>query len=101
MDIDSLYLALAEKELADWMRPEMKAEWECLRSNNCTDSFTVGEVVSFFTEAAATSTKKITRKSLNSSKRNSDAQRSYGYVAILTAAMVLCYHRQKKSVIKV
>ena len=31
MDTTSLYLALAEKELDDCTRPEMKAEWEQLR----------------------------------------------------------------------
>ena len=31
MDIDSLYLALAEKELEDCKRPEMRAEWQRLR----------------------------------------------------------------------
>ena len=30
MDTDSLYLALAEKELEDCMRPEMRAEWQRL-----------------------------------------------------------------------
>ena len=39
MDTDSLYLALAEKELEDCIRPEMRAEWQRLRSNDCIDSF--------------------------------------------------------------
>ena len=48
MDIDSLYLALAEKELEDCIRPEMRAEWQRLRSNDCVDSFTADAVASFF-----------------------------------------------------
>ena len=48
MDTDSLYLALAEKELEDCIRPEMKAEWQRLRSNDCVDSFTVDAVANFF-----------------------------------------------------
>ena len=40
MDTDSLYLALAEKELEDCVRLEMKTKWEQLRSKYCTDSFT-------------------------------------------------------------
>ena len=40
MDTDLLYLALAEKELEDFLRPEMRAEWLRLRSNDCDDSFT-------------------------------------------------------------
>ena len=35
MDTNSLYLALAEKELEDCIRPEMRAEWQKLRSNDC------------------------------------------------------------------
>ena len=34
MDTDSLYIALAEKELEDCMRHEMTAEWQKLRSND-------------------------------------------------------------------
>ena len=33
MDTDSLYLALAEEELEDCIRPEMRAEWQRLQSN--------------------------------------------------------------------
>ena len=39
MDTDSLYLALAEKELEDCLRPEMRAVWQRLRSNDCVDNF--------------------------------------------------------------
>ena len=31
MDTDTLYLAVAEKELEDCIRPEMTAEWQRLR----------------------------------------------------------------------
>ena len=48
MDTDSLYLALAEKELEDCIRPEMIAEWQRLRSNDCADSFTADAVANFF-----------------------------------------------------
>ena len=48
MDTDSLYLALAEKELEDCIRPEMKAEWQKLRSNDCVDSCTADAVTNFF-----------------------------------------------------
>ena len=57
MDTDSLYLALAEKELADFLRPEMKAEWEQPRSNGCTKSVTADAVGSFSLESVVTSTK--------------------------------------------
>ena len=48
MDTDSLYLALAKKELEHCIRPEMKAEWQRLRSNDCVDSFTADAVANFF-----------------------------------------------------
>ena len=40
MDTDSLYLALAEKEPVNCIRPEVRAEWQRLRSNDCVNSFT-------------------------------------------------------------
>ena len=48
MDTDSLYLALAEKKLEDCIRPEMRAEWQILRSNDCVDSFTADALANFF-----------------------------------------------------
>ena len=48
MDTASLYLALAEKELEYCIRPEMRAEWQRLRSNDCVDSFTAHAVANFF-----------------------------------------------------
>ena len=38
MDTDSLHLTVTEKELEDCIRPEMKAESQKLRSNDCVDS---------------------------------------------------------------
>ena len=48
MATDSRYLALAEKELEDCIRPEMRAEWHRLRSNDCVDSFTADALANFF-----------------------------------------------------
>ena len=48
MDTDSLYLDLAEKELEDCIRPEMRAKWQRWRSNDCVDSFTAVAVAKFF-----------------------------------------------------
>ena len=48
MDTDSLYFALAEKELEDCIRPELRAEWQRLRSNDCVNSFTADAVANFF-----------------------------------------------------
>ena len=48
MDTDSLDLALAENELEDCIRPEMRAEWQRLISNDCVDIFTADAVANFF-----------------------------------------------------
>ena len=47
MERDSLYIALAEKELEDRIRLEMRTEWQKLRSNDCVDSFTA-DALQFF-----------------------------------------------------
>ena len=43
-----LYLAFAEKELEYCIRPEVRAEWQWLRSNDCVDSLTADAVANFF-----------------------------------------------------
>ena len=48
MDTDSMYLALAEKEMEDFLRPEKRVEWQRLRSIDCVDSFTADAVANFF-----------------------------------------------------
>ena len=48
MDTDSLYLALAEKELEGCIRPGMRAEWQNLRSIDCVNTSTAEAVANFF-----------------------------------------------------
>ena len=48
MDTDLLYFALAEKEQEDCIKPEIRAEWQRLQSNDCVDSFTADAVAIFF-----------------------------------------------------
>ena len=48
LDTDSLYLALAVKESEGCVRPEMRAQSQRLRSNDCVDSFTANAVTNFF-----------------------------------------------------
>ena len=48
MDTDSLYLALAEIDLEHCIRPEMRADWQKLRSNKCVDSFSADAVAHSF-----------------------------------------------------
>ena len=47
MDTDSLYLALADKELEDCINPKMRAKRQRLRSNDCVVSFTADAVAKF------------------------------------------------------
>ena len=47
MDTDSLYLALSEEILEDVFVPEKRAEWDQLRSKDCTDNFTANATDNF------------------------------------------------------
>ena len=46
-DTDLLYFALAEKELEVCIGPEMRTQWQKLRSNDCVDSFTADAAATF------------------------------------------------------
>ena len=58
-DTNSLYLALAEKELEDCVRPEMRAECQGLQSNDSVDSFTVDAVANFFPRTCSVKHKQL------------------------------------------
>ena len=47
-DTDSLYITLSEEILEDVILPENRAEWEQLRSKDCTDNFTANATDNFF-----------------------------------------------------
>ena len=70
MDIDSLYLVVAKKQLENCVRTERKAEWKQLRSKNCTDSFTADAVGNgkFIRESVVTSKKKHDKREPGFSK---------------------------------
>ena len=48
MDTDFLYLALSEENLEDAILPEKRAEWDQLRSKDCTDDFNANATDNFF-----------------------------------------------------
>ena len=48
MDTDTLYLALSEGNWEDAILPEKRAEWNQLRSKDCTDNFTANATGSCF-----------------------------------------------------
>ena len=81
-DTDSLYLALAEKQMEYCIRPEMRAEWQRFRSNDCVDSFTADALENF-----SQNTNNMIRESLVCLKKSSDVRICYVYVVKHTAAM--------------
>ena len=89
MDIDSLYLDLAENERQNCIPPEIKTEWERLQSKNCSESFTADACGKFFLECAVTNTENMTSKNLGFSKKNSDVRRCYASGVRPTAVMML------------
>ena len=64
MDTDSLYLALAERELEDCIRPERRTEWQKLRSNDYVDNFTADAVAKFFPRACCVEHKQHDERAL-------------------------------------
>ena len=48
MDTDLLNIALGEKVLEDCIRPEIRAEWQKLRSNDCVDKLNADAVANLF-----------------------------------------------------
>ena len=48
MDTNSLYLALAEENLHDCIRPEKKGDWEKLREKDCRGSFRADSKTNIF-----------------------------------------------------
>ena len=83
MDTDSLHLAVAERELENCIRPEIKSEWEqkiILIFSLLMKSETLSA------ESAVTSTKTMTSESLVYSKRNSGVRTCCVFAVKLTAA---------------
>ena len=88
MDTDSLYLALSEENLEDVILPEKRAEWEQLRSNDCTDNFTANATDNFSPELIAIPTRNMMRESQASSKKNLDVQKCCVSVAKHIVVMI-------------
>ena len=58
MDPDSLYLALAEENLYDCIKPDKRVAWEKLRKNDCRDSFMADAKSNFFPRTCCSTLKK-------------------------------------------
>ena len=62
MDTDYLNLALSEENLDDVNLAEKRAECDQLRSENCTDNFTVKSIGNFFTRTCCNAHKKLDKR---------------------------------------
>ena len=58
MYTDSLYLALSEENFEDFILTEKRAEWNQLRSKDCTDNFSANATDNFFPRTCCNAHKK-------------------------------------------
>ena len=58
MDTGSLYLAIAEENLYDYIQSEKRDIWEKLRENDCRDSFKADAKSNFFPRTCCSINKK-------------------------------------------
>ena len=89
IDTDSMYLAVAEKEMFDCIRREKRQEWDLLRGKNCRYFFTAGDCSNFFSGPVVLNTKIMIKESLVCSNRNFDSLISCFCVAGHTAVTAL------------
>ena len=95
MDTILLYLALAEKEIEDCIRLEMKTATERLRLKDCSASFTCDAAGKFFPRICSDKHKKNkTKESMDSSK----GVEKYGDVLFMLQDLLLlwCYLKKMK-----
>ena len=81
MDTDSLYLALSEERLEDFILPEKRAERDQLRSKYCSDNFTANATDNFSPELAVMPIRNMIRESRVYLKRSLDVQKCCACVA--------------------
>ena len=62
MDTDSLFLALSEENLEDVVLPEKRAEWNQIRSKDCTDNLTANATDNFFPRTCCNVHKKLDKR---------------------------------------
>ena len=71
----SLYLALSNENFEDVILPKKRAEWDQIRSDNCTDNLTANATGYFFPELAVMPTRSMIKDSRVSSKKSLDVQK--------------------------
>ena len=85
MDTDSLYLALAEENLYDYIKPDKRTAWEKMRENDSRDSFKADAKSNFFPRTCCI--KSMINWSRDFLMKNLDVQKCYVCVARHIAAI--------------
>ena len=88
MDADSFYFALFDENLEDVILPKKRAEWDQLRSKDCTDNFTANATDNFSPELAVMSTRYMLRENRVSSKKSLDVQKCCASLAKHIVVMI-------------
>ena len=70
MEIDSLHLALSEKELNHCIQEESKVEWELMRTNVCNNDFTAKATTKFLPTTCCTEHEKQDKREPGLSKED-------------------------------
>ena len=81
LDTDSLELALSEENLEDVILPKKRAEWDQLRSKDCTDNFTANATDNFSPELAVMPTRKMIKENRDYLEKSLDVQKCCTCVA--------------------
>ena len=68
MDTDTLYLAFSEENLEDVIFLEKRAEWDQLRSKDCTDNFTANATAKIIPRTCCFVHKKHDKRSVSLKK---------------------------------
>ena len=92
MDTYSLYLALSEENLEDFILSEERNEWEAIRSRDCTDSFTANATGNFFPRTCCTAHKKHDKGEPGLFKEEFRCSE----MLCLCSKTYCCYHRKNK-----
>ena len=90
MDTDSLYLALSEEILEDVILPEKRAEWDKLRSKDCSDNFTANATDNFFPRTCCHTHKKHDKREPGLMKEEFRC----GEMLCLCSKTYCCYDKQ-------
>ena len=90
IDSDSLYLVLSDENLEDVNPPEKRAEWDKLRSEDCTDNFTANATDNFFPRTCCHTHRKLEKTEPGLFKE----EFSCAEMLCLCSKTYFCYNKQ-------